>query len=308
MRRIFLWKCILVFCFGFAGWSCNGSDNGPKDRYNKGTIYISCDESFKPVIDAQVQVYLSDKPEAKIIVQYKPEQECLKDFFNDSIRMVIATRGFTNGEKNKMLDTIGIGPTQLTIARDAIAVILNRSAKETDFTVEEIRDLIQGKLKKNLIPVFDGLSATSTVRFMIDSVLKGENLGSNVVAAQNSTGVIEYVSKTPNAVGFIGVSWVGSQDDTTHQSIGPVKIARLLSTDSANAYVLPVQYLIYTNSYPMIRDLVYVLKEHHNGLGKGFADFLKSERGQLIFRRAYLLPAIRPFYVRQAELENNINN
>jgi phosphate transport system substrate-binding protein len=302
MMRIFFWNGLLVLLTGIFGWSCN-NNNDTQDKYNKGTIYISCDESFKPVIDAQVQVYLADKPDANIIVQYKPEAECLRDFFNDTIRMIIATRGFTTAEQNKMIDSIKIGGEKLTVARDAIAVIVHPSNPETDFTIPEIRDLVQGKLKKNLIPVFDGLRATSTVRFMLDSVLHGENLGSNVVAAQNSLGVIDYVSKTPNAVGFIGVSWVGSQVDTARQTVGKVKIARLLSTDSANAYVLPVQYLIYTKSYPMIRDLVYVLKEQHYGLGKGFANFLKSERGQLVFRRAFLQPSIRPFYVRQAELQ-----
>ena len=303
MMRIFSWNCFLVLLACVFVWSCKNDDDGPEDKYNKGTIYISCDESFKPVIDAQIQVYLADKPDAKIIVQYKPEAECLKDFFNDTIRMVIATRGYTSAEQNKMIDSIKIGGEKLTVARDAIAVIVHPDNPETDYTIPEIREMVAGKHKKNLIPVFDGLRATSTVRFMLDSVLRGENLGSNVVAAQNSLGVIDYVSKTPNAVGFIGVSWVGSQVDTARQTVGNVKIARLLSTDSANAYVLPVQYLIYTKSYPMIRDLVYVLKEQHYGLGKGFANFLKSERGQLVFRRAYLQPAIRPFYIRNAELE-----
>ena len=303
MMRIFYWNFLLVLFAGIFGWSCNNDDNGPGDKYNKGTIYISCDESFKPVIDEQVKVYLADKPDAKIIVHYKPEAECLKDLFNDTIRMVIATRGYSIAEQNKMFDSIKISGEKLTVARDAIAVIVHPANPETDFTLPEIRDMVQGKLKKNLIPVFDGLRETSTVRFMIDSVLRGESLGSNVVAAQNSLGVIDFVSKSPNAVGFIGVSWVGSQVDTAGQTVGKVKIARLLSTDSANAYVLPVQYLIYTKSYPMIRDLVYVLKEQHYGLGKGFANFLKSERGQLVFRRAYLQPAIHKFYVRNAELE-----
>jgi phosphate transport system substrate-binding protein len=140
---------------------------------------------------------------------------------------------------------------------------------------------------------------------MIDSVLKGKSLGKNVVGAQSSEGVIDYVSKTPNAVGFIGVSWVGNKEDTSQQSfLKKIRLARLESTDSANAFVLPVQYLIYTKSYPMVRDLVYVLREQQYGLGGAFANFLKSDRGQLIFRRAYLQPAKKPFYVRRAELKD----
>jgi phosphate transport system substrate-binding protein len=279
----------------------------PTDTYKKGVIHISCDESFKPVIDQEVEVYESDYPDAQIIVHYKPEAECLKDLFVDSIRMIIATRGLSEGEKRFIIDSVGIGPEQKTIAHDLIAVIVNPQAKDTFFSMKEIRDLLTDKSKDNLIPVFDGARATSTVRFMIDSVLKGGNLGKNVVAAPSSVDVIDYVSKTPNAVGFVGYSWIGNPEDTAEVSyLKKVKEAYVESTDSANAYVKPSQYFIYTKSYPMVRDLVYVLKENYRGgLGHGFAYFLTSDPGQLIFRRAYLMPAIRPSYIRNAELDKH---
>jgi phosphate transport system substrate-binding protein len=293
-----------VLVLFFQGCS-NRSAEKKIDKFDNGTIYISCDESFKPVIDAEVEVYQASYPDAHINVQYKPEADCLRDFGVDSIRMIIATRGFSEKERQFMIDSLKVGPVQATVAHDAIAVIVHPEAKDSFFTMNRIRDLVSGNLKENLIPVFDGLKATSTVRFMIDSVLKGNNLGKNVVAAQSSEGVIDYVSKTPNAVGFIGVSWVGNKEDSSQQSfLKKIRLARLESTDSANAYVLPVQYLIYTKSYPMVRDLVYVLREQQYGLGGAFANFLKSDRGQLIFRRAYLQPAKKPFYVRRAELKD----
>jgi len=52
--------------------------------------------------------------------------------------------------------------------------------------------------------------------------------------------------------------------------------------------------------------LVYILKENHNGLGHGFANFMESMRGQLIFRRAYIMPVIFPNYLREAELQDTI--
>jgi phosphate transport system substrate-binding protein len=296
---------LLLFLVIFFQACSDKSKEKKADRFDNGTIYISCDESFKPVIDAEIEVYQASYPDAHINVQYKPEADCLRDFGVDSIRMIIATRGFSESERKFMIDSLKVGPVQATVAHDAIAVIIHPEAKDSFFTMDRIRDLVSGNLKENLIPVFDGLKATSTVRFMIDSVLKGKSLGKNVVGAQSSEGVIDYVSKTPNAVGFIGVSWVGNKEDTSQQSfLKKIKLARLESTDSANAYVLPVQYLIYTKSYPMVRDLVYVLREQQYGLGGAFANFLKSDRGQLIFRRAYLQPAKKPFYVRRAELKD----
>src|SRR5687768_16240456 len=286
--------------------SCNSASNEKiegTESLRKGTIHISADESFKPVIDSQVQVFESSYPEAKIIVHYKPEAECLKDFAVDSIRMVIATRGFSENEKAFISDSMGVSPSKLVIAYDAIAVIVNPNSADTLFTMAEIKDLLQGKPTKKLLPVFDGVNATSTVRFVIDSVLKGQSLGANVTAAKSSEEVIDYVSKTKNAVGFIGVSWVGNKDDTTQLSyLEKVKVAQIESTKEPGVYVSPAQYNIYYRRYPMVRDLVYVLKESITGVGHGFAYFLSGQRGQLIFKRSYLTPAQMQLNVRNAAL------
>jgi phosphate transport system substrate-binding protein len=52
--------------------------------------------------------------------------------------------------------------------------------------------------------------------------------------------------------------------------------------------------------------LYYVLKENYNGLGSGFVNFMKYERGQLIFRRAYLWPGIMDFNIRTVKLNEKL--
>ena len=273
------------------------------DTWDRGTIHISADESFRPIIDAQVEVYESNQPHTKIIVHYKPEAECLKDFAVDSIRVIMATRGYTQSEENFMVDSMKVAPSKLTVARDAIAVIVNPLSTDSLFTMQELKDILTGKFTKKLIPVFDGVKATSTVRFIVDSVLHSDSLSPNTVAARTSEAVIDYVAKTPDAIGFIGVSWIGNKEDTSQMNfLKKVKVARLESTDRPGKFVLPYQVNISSKTYPMVRDLVYTLKENHKGLGKGFTDFMAGEIGQLIFKRAYLAPALRSFYVRKVRL------
>ena len=222
--------------------------------------------------------------------------------------MVIATRSHSREEAQKVTDSFSLGLESLTIAHDLVSVILHPSSTDSFFTMDEIRDLLKGKLKENLIPVLDGTTATSTVRFMLDSVLRGEDFGKNVVAAQSSAGVIDYVSRTPNAVGFVGFSWIGNMDDTGQAAWRKkLRSAYLESTDSVNGYVSPTQFFIYTKSYPMVRDLVYIMKERHSGIAHGFARFLESMEGQLIFRRSYIMPVILPNYGREVELNETIN-
>ena len=278
------------------------------DNRNRGTIYVSADESFKPVIDEQVQVYESNHPGTKIIVHYKPEAECLKDLDVDSIRMIIATRKESKDERDFIADSMKISLESMVIARDAIAVIVNPESPDQEFTMKDIRDILTGKFKKNLIPVFDGVKATSTVRFIIDSVLKGDSLTPQTMAARSSEGVIDYVSKNSGVVGFIGVSWIGNPEDTTQISyLKKVRIAGMQNDSFPGLFVRPSQATIYIRHYPMVRDLVYILKEKHKGLGHGFADFMSGEIGQLIFRRAYLAPAQKNFGIRPVRLREKTN-
>jgi len=296
------------FCFVFSlVWLTNScttvTEQNQKDTIDSGTIYISADESFKPVIDSQIKVFQALHPKAKVVPFYKPEAECIRDLAVDSIRMVIITRTFTPQEENFIVDSFRLAPKSLVIAQDAVAVIVNPSSPDSLFTMNEIKQILTGRFRKNLIPILDGTHATSTVRFVIDSVLRGESLSPKAMAADSSEGVIDYVSKNPNSVGFIGVSWIGNHDDTMQMSfLKKVRMAYLESKDSLDNYILPWQANIYAGRYPMIRDLVYILKEKNLGLGKGFANFLSGEQGQLIFKRAYLLPAQMNFTVRTAKL------
>jgi phosphate transport system substrate-binding protein len=275
-----------------------------RDTAERGSINVSADESFKPIVDALVQVYESNHPGTAIRVSYKPEAECLKDMLVDSVRLIIATRGYSESEKNFIVDSFKLSPKKMVVARDAVAVITHPQNEDSLLTMNELKEILTGKFKKDLIPVFDGIQATSTVRYIVDSVLKTEPLTSKAIAARTSEEVIDYVSKNPKAVGFIGVSWIGNREDEQQVSfLKKVKMVSLESTDMPGRYVLPVQVNIYQRRYPMVRDLVYILKENYRGLGKGFADFMGGEQGQLIFKRAYLMPAQRNLIVRPVQLK-----
>lgn len=277
--------------------SCNSNKerrDALPDNPSRGRIVVSADESFKPVIDEQVKVYESNHPGTKIQVYYKPEAECFRDFLVDSVRMVIATRHFNSDERSFMADSLRVAPQSLTIARDAVALIVNPDNPDTLFTMDDIRAILKGSFRKKLIPVFDGVKATSTVRFIIDSVLHGDSLTPNAVAARSSEGVIDYVSQQKDVIGFIGVSWIGNPEDPAQLSfLKKVRMVSIKSTYPEEGFVKAYQENIYTRSYPMVRDLVYTLKEkNYKGLGYGFAAFLSGEIGQLIFRRAYLVPQV----------------
>ena len=284
---------------------CNDQrKNVPSETISSGKIHISVDETFKPVIDSQIEVFEALHPGAHIIPHYKAEADCLKDLLIDSIRMIIVTRGLNTKEEQFLKDTLRYMPGQNKIAYDAIAVIVNNNCRDSIFDMTDIRSLVKGTSGYKYKVVLDGLNATGTVRYVMDSLLKGQPFGANVVAATNSQGVIDHVANDPNAIGLIGVSWIGDRGDNQQLSFaGNVKVASVECTGcNPVTYVKPYQANIAQRRYPMIRGLYYVLKENYNGLGSGFADFLVYERGQLIFKRAYLWPAKMSFTVRKTNI------
>ena len=294
----------LSLLFFFAGCSSNTS-SGNRETTENGTIHISVDETFKPIIDSQIKVFESSFPNAHIIATYKSEAECLRDLTNDSIRMVIVTRKLNDAEEQQLNKQLHFTPIQGQMANDAIAVIQPKGLKDSILDMTDIRSLIKGTSGYPWKVVMDGLRATSTVRYVLDSLAKGAPLGKNVVAAQNSLGVIDYVSNNKDAIGLVGVSWIGNPEDSAQTSfLQKVQIASIeCMICNPTKYVQPFQYNIATKRYPMVRGLYYILKENYEGLGSGFANFLIYERGQKIFRRAYLWPTNMSFEVRNADLQ-----
>jgi len=311
MIRIFNLQPFFII-FGlllFQSCSRKEDKNNHADSPFNGTIHISVDESFKPVIEEEIKVYESSYPGTKIIAHYKPEAACFRDLLKDtSNRLIIVTRGLSYKEEKFYIDSLTYNPGWNQIATDAITIIVNGKSQDTAFTIDRLRKQLTGKINRHQTIVFDGLRATSTVRFISDSILHGEKFDTSVVkAAKSSQEVIDYVAENENAVGMVGASWIGNPEDTFHLNmLKKVKIAYVQCLSCLDTpFVKPVQHSILTKRYPLVRGLYYIIKENYRGLGSGFVSFLKNERGQLIFKRSYLGP-VMGFGIRNVKINQTL--
>lgn len=275
------------------------------DSPTNGTIRISVDESFKPVIEEQLRVHKSSFPGTQIMVSYKAESDCFRDLQNDSTRMVIVARGLTKPEASFFENQLSYLPQYGVLAYDAVAVIINKQAPDSVFTLSKLRSILSGKDK--ITAVMDGNKATSTVRYLKDSILKGSGFGANVVAAENSKHVLDIVSARKDVVGFIGMSWIADSYDP--EQLAYLKKIRLglvecVKCEEKDIFAKPSQATISYGQYPLARPLYYILKENATGLGTGFMNFMSMERGQLIFRRAFLVPAKMGFGKRSGSIKD----
>ncbi len=281
--------------------SChNNAVKEPSDTITSGEIWISSDESLKPLIDSEVQAFMQTYSGTKIHVRYKPDENAIADILDDSSRVVVAARQLRPDEL-AIYQKRGFTPELVKIAVDAIAIIVNPSNADTLLTTKQISAILSGKINNwkeidSHLPlsgiqlIFDNKNS-DVVQYVIDSVNHGQALPSNSYALNNSPAVIDYVSKNKNAVGFIGSNWISnSADSATSVFLKRIHIINVQPPDS-NDFYPPNQYYIAYHGYPYCRNIYIIDPEARMGLGTGFANFVWGDIGQTIITRSGLLPA-----------------
>ncbi|QNF33272.1 substrate-binding domain-containing protein [Adhaeribacter swui] len=278
-----------------------------EDTPTSGTIKISVDEAFEPIIDSHVYAFQKLYKYAKVNPSYKSEAETVKDLLQDSARLVVISRPLTNEEKEVFVQQ-KITPRVTKIAIDGVALITHPSNTDTTFSMDELKDIFTGKTNswKQLNPasklsditiVFDN-TGSSTARYITDSVTNKQPLPKNTFAAKTNKALIDYVAQTPNALGVIGVNWISDFDDTTAISfLRKIKVAAVSNNPDktvTDSYVQPFQGYLAQESYPLRRNVYIVSREARAGLGTGFASFVAGDKGQRIILKSGLVPATMP--------------
>src|SRR3954452_9504535 len=77
------WSGLFIMLCWVATCACkNSNSNTNTNKYDtpqQGTIHISVDESFKPIIAEQIKVIKSSYPNNHILAEYKSEADCFRD-------------------------------------------------------------------------------------------------------------------------------------------------------------------------------------------------------------------------------------
>lgn len=305
--RTYFYSGIAALGLGLFSASCNNGKEVKQENVEttqKGSISITVDESFKPVIEQELKVFDSSFPEATIRVQYKPENQCIEDLFKDSARLILTTRDITPQEKQTMLNN-GVKVRSMQVAMDAIAVIVHPGSADSLMTLGQLRSILLGTFTRPYTIVFDN-QQSGTVRYMMDSLIPGQKLSSKSYAVKDNESVIKYVSENEGSLGVVGVSHVYDPEDTDVNSVGVfrkgIRVVSLMD-DSTGRFYEPYQAYIALKKYPLRRSLYFISRESWQGLGTGFINFLCSEPGQLIFSKARLVPLRVQLRIREAEIK-----
>ena len=306
-----MWVVLAFAGILFFVCSCRQSPKNDKnkDTPTTGEISISVDETFSPVIEAELPVFQSIYKYADIHARYLPEVDAFNLLLKDSVRLAIVSRPLSAKEMD-YFHSKKFFPKIIPFAIDGIAVLVNPANPDTLFSVQSIRKILMGEItdwkqlnarsKLGKIKVIFDHPESSIVRFMVDSITKSGKLGDQLSSMQSNLDVVDFVSANPDAIGLIGVSWVSNRNDPKSLSfLQKIKVAGISVSEPAlpeNSYQ-PYQAYIATGKYPFTRFVYAVLTEPRAGLGTGLTSFLASDKGQRIVQKTGILPYTIPLRI-----------
>lgn len=292
----------------------------PTDSSTSGITTLICDATIKNVISQEVEVFEFTYPKASIMTWYTDEHSAIDSLVTMKSSLIITARQLTDKQKEYLKSQNRNVRTQ-QIAVDAIAIIVNPANNIDELSIGELREIMTGKAqhwddvfpsKLGKIQVVFDHAGSSTVKYVTDSLLRGEKFTSEVYACENSEEVFREVEKRKNAIGVIGVSWITADlenadtdnrtmqekvadlqknDTTAIDFTSRIKVLKIRRDNCPTAYK-PYQLYIYEGNYPLYRSIYVTTTAPNGSLAHGFYSFLTGFIGQKIILGTGVMPAV----------------
>jgi len=287
MKNFFLIFLILAF----AGCSDSSKKKDPVQTRTSGTVKILVDESFSSIIADQIEVFNSDYKDARFVIAQGNENKIIPSFLKDSMRVIILSRRL-KPEEEKVYSSKGIIAKTSRFAIDGIALITSKDNLDTNITVEQVVEILKGTSSDHRSLVFDN-AYSSTVRYFKDLAQISELPKKGVYTLQNDNDVIKYVGEHKDFIGVVGINWLIANKPDMAGYIAGVKIMGVKNAKGKkgdDTFYKPIQVNLINGIYPFLRNVYIIDCEGRDGLGTGFANWLMSQRGQLIVLKSGLGP------------------
>jgi phosphate transport system substrate-binding protein len=256
-----------------------------------GNVEILVDESFSKVLADQIEVFKTDYTNAEFKIREGNEQQIIPTFLNDSVRVIVLSRMLTKDEDN-IYRKRSIVPKTSRFAIDGIALITDKENPDSNITVNEVIAVLNGTSASGKQLVFDN-AYSSTLRYFKE--LAGINTlpAKGVYTLKTNNDVIKYIAKNKGMIGVLGVNWLMANADSMSADLAKVKqmgVKNLKGKKGDDAFYKPIQANLISGIYPFLRNVYFIDAQGRDGLGTGFANWLVSQRGQLIVLKSGLGP------------------
>jgi phosphate transport system substrate-binding protein len=223
-------------------------------------------------------------PDVPVSVTSDDSGSGITALINRTTDVAAASRSLT-AEEEKLILQKGEHLRKITVARDAVVILVNTGNPVDDMTLDQLRDIFSGS-KKNWhdfggpnkkIEVFTREKESGTYNYFQQHVLKGQPYAKSSTELQSSSAVTQAVEKQPWAIGYVGLGYAA--DAGTKVKIVKVKI------QEGAAAVAPTQASA-VDAYPLSRPLIIFVDKEPKPSVQQFVDFCLSDDGQKIVTAA----------------------
>jgi phosphate transport system substrate-binding protein len=239
---------------------------------------LVADSSTAPLLDELVAAYLAERPHVTIHVEHAPNAQRALEALQKNQYDLASLCWLPQNIKNDTSAQDGGDFWYRPFARDAIVIITHPSNPAGGLTLLQLRGIFQGQtifwnelggLEQDIMPVSREAGAGTRLNF--ETLVMGErNVTPTAVVMPSNKTVVEYVSATPGAIGYVSSGWLAPG-------------VNLLAVEGATPSPASIQDGRYLLAWPF-----YLLaRAEPNGGPAGFINWVHSSEGQAIVQRGY---------------------
>lgn len=268
--------------------SCGHGDtkNAGEQSVTKKNITLKGSDTVLPLGQKEAEVYMKKDSTASISVTGGGSGVGLTALLDGTTDIAMASRDLKTEEKLKFNEKKR-EIEQVTIAYDALSVIINPANKVSQLTREQIEKIYTGEItnwkdvggEDEKIVAYSRESSSGTFEFFKDVVMEKKNYAASVLSMPATGAIVQSVSQTKGAIGYVGMAY-----ETT--GIKNVSV----SYDGGKTYVAPSLQAAKDKSYPISRPLYYMYDKSNKDKVQAFVDYAVSDEGQKIVAEIGYVP------------------
>ncbi|CAM3684139.1 phosphate ABC transporter, periplasmic phosphate-binding protein PstS [Flavobacterium saliperosum S13] len=175
----------------------------------------------------------------------------------------------------------------VTIAFDALAVIVNPANKVGQLTREQIEKIYTGEIKNwkevggadEKIVAYSRESSSGTYEFFKEEVLDKKNYATDILSMPATGAIVQAVGQTKGAIGYVGLAYETKE-------VKPISV----SYDQGKTFVTPSIASAKDKTYPIARPLFYMYDKANAAKVKAVVDYALSPEGQKVVSEIGYIP------------------
>jgi len=249
-------------------------------------VRVKGSDTILPLSQKEAESFMKSNRSAKITVTGGGSGVGIAALIDGTTDIAMSSRKIKLSEKMKLQEA-GRAIKETVIAFDALAVVVNPSNNVSQLTREQLEGIFTGKITNwkevggidEKIVAYSRESSSGTYEFFKEHILHNKNYGSALLQMPATGAIIQSVSQTKGAIGYVGLAYV-------EKDVKALKI----SMDKGKTFIAPSMSTAKDKTYPVIRPLQFYYQVKDANKVKPFVDYILSAEGQKVVEEVGYVP------------------